>query len=164
MENIFDYSKPATVDQVDDVIAKIRAIKREFEAREKVFLQVRRKIRKVTVLYWRKADWMTKPYLGNFTISIEDIERDYGLMWSGSAVIEAVELYLEFLFGNLQDDKTEAYFTQDDVLKLTPHPHTSMSVGDIIAIDDEPWMCMPDRWWRIPGIKIREERWLGGVQ
>ncbi len=102
----------------------------------------------VEIYYWRFSEYMTMAMLRHKPAE-EDIIQGYALMWKGQMHLHGanIEANLDEIFSNLQDDGTYYYFTQDEVrAKLQPEPHTSMSVGDIISIDGQQYLCVPGGW------------------
>lgn len=103
----------------------------------------------VRIIYWKNARWMTEVMMDRVP-GPEDIERDYVVMWEGIMRLKPrpdVTGSLEQIFMTFQDNGTYPYFSQREVKqKLQPHPHTSMSMGDIVEIDTVKYVCAVRGW------------------
>lgn len=102
----------------------------------------------IQIWYWKRPLIMTSAYLGSLSKSWKELKPSYVLMWQGLMKWSgATEEALGYLFNTLQDKGTEEFFTQAEVdRKLQPHPHTSMSVGDVVRIDDKFYLCLSRGW------------------
>jgi hypothetical protein len=95
----------------------------------------------VEIWYWRD----TKYLAGNVPTALE-LQRDYAVMWRGT---QAGVINVDRLFSDV-NQHPENYFSQADVKqKLQPHPHTSMSVGDIIVVNGRKFLCQFHGWKEI---------------
>lgn len=101
----------------------------------------------VEIRYWKDIAYMELASRGTKPSEIE-VAVNYVLMWRGIMTWAGdVMAGLDMIFSRLQDDGTHAYFSQEDVrTKLQPHPHTSMSVGDIVTVDGTRYICMSVGW------------------
>ncbi len=99
----------------------------------------------IRIIYWKNARWMTEGVPGP-----ADIESDYVVMWEGIMKLKMrpdIRGSLDQVFMTFQDNGTYPFFSQRDVRqKLQPHPHTSMSVGDIVEIDGHKHLCAVRGW------------------
>lgn len=104
-----------------------------------------RPVMQVEVWYWRDTK-----YLAGNVPSTADLLRDYAVMWTGTqAGVSDPLAVVNRLFSDLNQHPGD-YFSQADVKqKLQPHPHTSMSVGDIIVVNGKKWLCQFHGWKEI---------------
>ncbi|MFA5186456.1 MAG: ArdC family protein [Patescibacteria group bacterium] len=94
----------------------------------------------VEVWYWKDSRYM----LGAVPTP-EEQKRDYAVMWRGTQTGSPLEV-AERMFMEL-NQRPEAYFSQADVKqKLQPHPHTSMSIGDIVVVNGQKFLCQSAEW------------------
>lgn len=79
----------------------------------------------------------------------EELESEFGCMYSGEwANPEGWEdkAICEELFHDTNTDKSDRWFGQDKAAEVG---HTSMSVGDVVAIEDRFYQCIPCGFARI---------------
>lgn len=72
----------------------------------------------------------------------EELEHEFGCMHSGEWPYEDQpdKDICERLFHDTNTDKSRCWFGQDKAAKVG---HTSMSIGDVVAIEDRFYQCMP---------------------
>ena len=108
------------------------------------------------IYYWKNSKWLLVEHNG--LPAKDDFEKDYvklPITIPYDKTIDA-ESNLGIAFGILND----AYqYTPNPMSQpihqqwirdnLKPHPHTSMSVGDIIKIEDEYWIAKGVGWEKL---------------
>jgi hypothetical protein len=103
---------------------------------------------RVQIWYWKTHLMMTSAFLGSIPKPWKELRPSYALMWQGIMGWNGSDKdALNDLFTTFQDEGTGPFFSQAEVArKLQPHPHTSMSVGDVVAIDGNFYLCLPNGW------------------
>lgn len=108
---------------------------------------------KIDVYYWKNNKWLFIGYDVKHLPTETEFKRDYkklpiSLSFNNMITIGA-NLNNVYEILNIKNPM-ETQKNQEWIRKnLQPHPHTSMSVGDIVKIRGEYWMVMSVGWKKL---------------
>jgi hypothetical protein len=106
------------------------------------------------IFYWKESKWMSFEYGQNSRPTLEDFKRDYvqlpvtNIVTTGDWQAQAGELFDRY---NRDDNPMSTPDMQGWIVNnLQPHPHTSMSTGDIVEIDGDLYIVKGYGWELLP--------------
>jgi hypothetical protein len=103
------------------------------------------------VIYWKHIKHLTNLEFEGIIPEIGIIETEYALVWKGAMEDDTQPEDLFRIFNDADSDIPNPLRTnsgQDKIISLGVK-HTSMSVADIVRLDKDFWICMPQGWRKL---------------
>ena len=107
---------------------------------------------KIDIYYWTDVEWLRVGHEHRIPTKF-DFEREYkklpiSLSYSNAVALEAnLDSVYEIMNirNPMETEGKQKWITKN----LQPHPHTSMSTGDIVKARGEYWIVMPIGWKKL---------------